>query len=348
MLFNIEFDNGDEIVGYVVTDGVSASLDLQIFADGKECFEIRADQLRPALVAAGRHQNGACGFTVSNLHIPDLAEVRDLEIREKDSNLLIYRRPAPQYVNRKIFRLETHLFPLWRFDNSILQNFQYSSHNIESFGRETTTQLFLLNNVASIYLSGRVLYKNFAHYVESGFETLALVQDPYEELAERLLILAQSRKAPLSFMSERDSVSLIPAMAFIEDVDTENAAAVHKAFKSVSDEAATVLADPLVRQLTTNLPGEMAGKNATSAALDVLSRFSIVGRRAQADKFIDACGQFIGIDSNSISPISQFGKVTNLAEILRQSRHAGYLIEKDRELYAHISAASDSVSAKFS
>src|SRR5262245_30395448 len=153
MLFNIELDLGKRIVGYLVPDGFSRSPSVRV-ADGKRdlvilpCLEERA-----ALVAAGRHESGCCGFTIDETIIPDLSQQDALEIYDQETNILIYRRRLPSQVTQKrIFRLETHLFPLWRLDDRLERQFQYFHKGIERYGRETTTQVFLLNNSTSLYL----------------------------------------------------------------------------------------------------------------------------------------------------------------------------------------------------
>ena len=73
MLFSIEADRGDQIVGYVVPDDYSASPTLRITQSGIEIAELACREARPSLVAAGRHATGLCGFTVDDLIVPDLA-----------------------------------------------------------------------------------------------------------------------------------------------------------------------------------------------------------------------------------------------------------------------------------
>ncbi len=339
MLFSVEYDRGHEIIGYVVPDGVTGSVNLVVKINGLEIFELVASDIRIALVESGRHETGACGFRIASEDIPSLEDFMDLEIRDRDNGVLIYRRPNPKFWTKKVLRLETHMLPLWRLDNSISKYFQYSLQHIENFGRETTTQLFLLNHVSSVYLSGRILYRNYAFYIDTNFECIAALHDPYEELAERLYILTHLRKSPLPHLGARDSVSLIPAIGFVETMRIDDEKSVHDAFKHVPDEVVSLLADPLVRQLTTTVPGEPAGRNGTAAALDILSSFAIVGLRSESDKYIDACAEFLNIENMELPPVPRFPQVSALADMLRRSKHAGYLIEKDRELYNHVAHA---------
>lgn len=339
MLFNLEYDDGSLIVGWAVADGVSTSLDLRVCAGGEDILILRADEDKPGIVAYGRHETGACGFRLSIAQIPNLADLHDLEIYECSSGLLIYRRFRPGFLHKKILRLETSLLPLWRLDNSISLFFQYTLSNIEKYGKETTTEVFQLRNIPSVYLNGRILFSNYSYYIESNFECITVLQDPYEEMAERILILSHMQHGNLSHLGERDIVSLQPAVAYFAKIDISDEAAVHRAFKLLPEEVGALLADPLVRQLTTTVPGERAGRRSVTASLDVLASFAIVSLRSESDRFIDGCAELLGIEPSALPPIPGNGKVPVLAGMLRRSNDAGYLIEKDRELFSYISDA---------
>lgn len=170
MLFNLEEDSGGRVTGYVVPDGFSAVPTIRVCGRGQELATFAANEKREALVQAGRHETGQCGFSIDASLVPDIAELADLELYNVESGILIYRRPRPDNIKKKLLRIETHLFPLWSVDNAIAPQFQYFAKGIENLGRETVTQLFLLNRVESVYLSGKILYRNYAFFVKSGFK----------------------------------------------------------------------------------------------------------------------------------------------------------------------------------
>jgi hypothetical protein len=119
MLFNIERDSGDRIVGYCVPDGFEATPRLRVISGGAEIVRVEARELRQALVDAGRHQTGLCGFSISEAEAPGLPGLENLAIVDEDTGLLIYCRPRSDFLQRKVVRIETHLFPLWRLDDAI-------------------------------------------------------------------------------------------------------------------------------------------------------------------------------------------------------------------------------------
>ncbi len=339
MFFNVEYDTGSALAGYVVADGVNGSVDLVLRVDGQDIFEFSATEMREALVHAGRHSTGKCGFLISNEQVAGLETLYELEIRKQDDDMLIYRRHLSTFVQKKVLRLETQMIPQWRFDRYFEDKFQYYMNNIENFGRETTTQFFLLNGVNSQYLSGRILFRNYAHYVEDKFEAIALIQDPYEELAERIFVFHQLKTASLPHLAAREGTSFAPAVEFVENIRLNEEKSIIAAFKSIPDDVVAILADPLVRQLTTATPGEAIARNGTSAALDVLSSFAVVGLRNNSEAYLEACAEFMGVNYNELPPVPKFSQVKQLADMLRMSKQAGYLVERDRELYQLVSSA---------
>ncbi len=339
MFFNIEYDTGVALAGYVVADGVNGSVDLVLRANGEDIYEFTATEMREALVHAGRHSTGACGFYISDQHVYGLHAIQELEIRKRDDDMLIYRRHLPEFVHKKILRLETQMIPQWRLDRYFEDKFQYYMNNIENFGRETTTQFFLLNGVNSQYISGRILFRNYAHYIEDKFECIALIQDPFEELAERIFVFHQLKSASLPHLAAREGTSFAPAIEFVENIRLNDEKSVIMSFKSIPDDVAAILSDPLVRQLTTATPGEAIARNGTAAALDVLSSFSIVGLRDSSETYLEACAELINVNYSELPPVPKFSQVKQLANILRLSKQASYLIEKDRELYQLVASA---------
>lgn len=341
MLFNLETDTGDRITGYVVPDGFQAVPRIRVCNGGEELLVFEANESREALVIAGRHETGQCGFSLDASFAPNLAQLANLELYDADTNVLVYRRRAPHMAAGKFLRLETHLFPLWRLDQVLKPHFQYHAKGIESLGRETVTQLFLLNAVDSVYVSGRILYKNYAYFVESAFQTAILLQDPYEELAERLLVLSKIRRVGASILGVRESMEVESALEFAERLPYGDEKALKRALRGMPQDVEIVFANPLTRQLTATTPDEMPTGTAVSTALDELSSFALVGLRHEADKFLAALAELIGIDPSILPTPHQVPDVPRLADILRSSGQVDHLLERDLELYHHVAEAAE-------
>lgn len=338
MLFNVEGDSGDFITGYVVCDGFVDTARIALTSAGAVVWEGLADNPREALVAAGRHRTGLCGFALSAENVPGLAEMADLEIRDRASGMLIYRRARAHHVVRRVLRLETHLFPLWRLDNALGAHFQYAANQIEACGRETTTQMLVLSQIDSAYLSGRLLYRAFQPQIEGHFDVVFLMHHPYEELAERLIVLAQINKSGSGILGLRENMSLEPTMAFAQSLPLDDERKLGRALRDMPNPVARVLANPVVRQLTTLSPEEMPSKSGVAAALTTLSAFAVVGlRRAQAT-FSRALEEHLSLQA-PLPDNSALPGVTSLARMLKRSREIDWLIEQDLALYQHIADA---------
>jgi hypothetical protein len=344
VLFNIEEDRGDFIGGYVVSDGFVANARVALWSAGGLVHESLADLPREALMAAGRHSTGLCGFAIDGDAVPGLSEMSDLEIRDVASGLLLYRRPRPRQVMRKVLRLETHVFPLWRLDNAFNANFQYSANQIEAYGRETTTQMFVLSNVASIYLSGRLLYRAFQQFIEGLFDVIFSMHHPYEELAERLIVLGQIKRTDSPILGLRENMSLESTMAFAQNLPLSDERALARALRDIPRPVARVLANPIVRQLTTSTPEEMPIKSGISIALSTLSSFAVVGLRRAPKTFMRATTELMDLDSEPPDSATLPG-VAGLARMLKRTREVEWLIEQDLALYGHIAAAYRGASA---
>ena len=113
MLFNVQNDEGSRIVGYLVPDGFSGSCSLRISDGQKDLAVLLCDQELPAIAAAGRHATGRCGFIIDETIVPELAQKEALELYDQETNLThLPSSIAAQVTHQRIFRLETHLFPL--------------------------------------------------------------------------------------------------------------------------------------------------------------------------------------------------------------------------------------------
>lgn len=343
MLFNLEADAGDRIVCYLVPDGFQAVPRIRVCNAGEELAVVAANETRESLVAASRHETGQCGFSIDASLVPNLPSLTGLELYDEETGVLVYRRRAPHMAAKKILRLETHLFPLWRLDDALRPNFQYHARGVENLGRETVTQLFLLNGVDSVYVSGRILYKNYAYFVESSFQTAILLQEPYQELAERLLVLSKLRRVGAEILGARESMEVEAALDFAEQLPYEDDKAMKRALRQMPADIGAVFANPLTRQLTATTPDEMPPSGAIAAALDALSSFAVVGLRHEADKFTGALAELSGADPASLPPPHQFPGIARLAEILKGGGEVDHLLEKDLELYHHVSEAAEKV-----
>jgi hypothetical protein len=341
MYFNLESDTGDKIVGYVVPDSFSGVPSIRVCSDGAELLVFTANEVREGVVTAGRHETGSCGFRIDTEMLPALPNLEHLELFDVESGILIYRRPKMDAIRKKILRLETHLLPMWRLDSALEPRFQYFAQIAEKYGRESVTQMFLLNFIDSVYVSARILYKNYAYYIEEAkFGTVILLQEPYEEMAERLMVLSRLGDSEIEQLGMlRDSTVMRSAIEFAKGLPLQNERALIRALRSMPNDVAATFANPILRQLTTSTPDEMPSGGAVATALDLLSSFALVGLRHESPEFLRALGELLGVEAPELPPIPHFPFVSSLAKILKASKAVDALIEKDVELYQIVAAA---------
>ncbi len=344
MLFNLERDLGATILAYLVPDSLAAPAMLRVRGHGRDLATIEANETREALVAAGRHPTGRCGFRIDDAMIPGLAQMSDLELREAETDILIYRRHPPENaIPHRLFRLETHILPLWRLDDVLEPEFHMWYKGIDRYGRETSTQIFCLDWYPSLYVSGRLLLKSYEYYLGKGFKTIAIVRDPYDELAERILILRHIGPHAETLLGLRDALTFEPVIACLEELESFAEPDLKRFFRHLPSVAIAVLANPLVRQLTSRAPDEMPGHASLAAALDALASFEILGLRSEAGTFLHAVSDLCGLDVETLPGIDEFPLVRELGRRLRTIASIESFLEKDLDLYQQTTRAFEKV-----
>ncbi len=162
-----------------------------------------------------------------------------------------------------------------------------------------------------VYVSGQgILYKQLCLFCRDRvFQTTILLQDPYEELAERLLVLSKIRQTGASILGVRESMEVASALDFAEQLPFNDEKAMRRALREMPADVGIVFANPLTRQLTAATPDEMPTGGAISTALNELSSFALVGLRHESDKFLSALAELIGVETSLLytvsAPISQ-------------------------------------------
>jgi hypothetical protein len=345
MLFDLQEDLGWRITAYLVPDSGGATPVLRVLNAGVELARLEANQPLPALVSAGRHTTGQCGFAIDETLIPGLAEFPDIELVEPESGIMIYRRPPPHALDGpKMFRLETHLLPLWRLDDLLNPRFHSWYRGIDRYGRETSTQVFCLQHSKSTYASGRVLYKNYEYYLRNGVSTMALLRDPYHELAERLIVLQRIGSGAESILGARDALMLAPLMALLAENGPLDEEGCRRLFKKGQKQIYEPLFNPLTRQLTASTPDEPSPRSGVATALEVLSSFALLGLRERGDDFTKAVAEMVGIGADRMPPLGEHSRVTGLAAQLRAISWMEAFLEHDLEVFEIVRSAFSSVS----
>lgn len=338
MLFSLEADQGEAIILYFVPDSFADIPTVRIAVAGREDVEFAANEDRQALVAGGRHESGRCGFRIDAAVVPDIAAIEELSIFDKATGLLIYRRTARPCVARKIIRLETSYLSKFALDRSLSSLFRFAAERVDRYGQETVTQLLLMAHSPSTFLSGRILYKNYAFFIEDNYELIIDLEDPYVLLAERMMVLAKLHmNHSLHVLGERDAMLLRNAAAFCAELRFGDGKSLRNSLRNLPQEIAVGVVNPVVRQLTAGTPDEMPRRGAVAATLDVLSGCAIVGIRQNVEQFKHGVEALLG--TGELPVTTPIAEVSVVADLLRQEAQVEALIDSDLEVYTQVKDA---------
>jgi len=342
MRFNIFHDKGGRISGFVIPDSYSKIHSLRVMSDGRSLGVFPTNEFNEAFFRTGQHESGLVNFLITETMVPGLSSLHDLTLLEDESGFLLYRRLQPDMLTKKYLRLETQLFPLWRLDNAFQHRFQQFYHRIEALGATMTGPLFNLTQ-SSIYLSGRLQLKNYGSFVDKGFELLILLRDPYDELAERLLVLNQVQRTGQSPLDERELINMRKAIEFAGGLPLNDAHGVKRAFARMPIDVAVTMANPVVRQFTTSTLDEQASSTGVATTLDILANAALVGLRAEPEQFVCAVEELLGVDVSDDNLMPVFPPVAALSAALRDTGYCEGFLEKDLELYHAVLQAYSAV-----
>ncbi len=330
MLFNVEHDHGSVIEGYLIPDGFSEEASILVTRDDGTAIVFPCEQPRPAVVESRRHATGMVGFRIDESRMPDLASQRRLVIQDAKTGLLIYRRPpVDKPVPLKLLRLELNIVPMLKFDAYCGRQFQYVISAVERFGHETTLQAFHLNAETSVYISGRLLLRNYEDFLDKGFKVIADIPDPYYEMACRLFILKRLAKGPVTFLGDRDRLMLTPAAEHFAEINLEDEKAIKRALKKAPDKVKSVLISPITRQFVCTYPEQRVTRRDVAPAISTLSRFVVVGHGGYHVHFQEAVGELLSLPPMDIPIIPRHSVLEELAGRLREMPIAELMLEED-------------------
>jgi len=339
VLFDVEKDTGDRIVGYLVPDSYSNTATVVVTSDGRELAALPTDDPRPAVVAAGRHDSGLCGFTIDGIMVPDLARYQLLELRDRGSDLVFYRRrPDAVTIPFKLFRLEPRHVRSPEWDGLVGDHFQVSFANVDRMGRETMAQTLLLR-ARSTYISARLLYREHIYSIDDSFRKICVVQDPFVELAEMLLELQLGKVAQSQSLDMRDQLAFAACVDHFSEYDITDAADLRRALARMPDEVETALSCPLTRSLAAKSAEEHLSAGMVATAVESLASFDVIGIREDPDTYLQSLGELLA-KVEGLPPFEAAPSAAMVfAELLRSQPDAAALIDLDLDVYHILSTA---------
>ena len=207
MLFSIDEDAGTRIVGWIMPDNPAATPHVAIFIGGELRKVVSATVLRPLLREQGLHETGICGFVVDERVVPGLPDVADIELYDDATNVRIYRRrPPAAQCDLKLFSLETRIVPQATLGKALQDLFHMPFTRLERVPEEAVKSILGIAFTPSIFATGRLFFRTYEPLLrDRGFKCAVQLREPFEELAETLLVLRWAAKKPalaFSLLSE--------------------------------------------------------------------------------------------------------------------------------------------------
>ncbi len=338
MLFMVWSDTGNCIQAYFAPDSFSGQSSLNFFSNGTLIKTVAPNAHNEHM--KGRHETGQVGFLVDESIIEGLPGIADLEIRDANTDILVYRRePAHKTIKQCVFRLETHLLPLWRLDAALSDKFRFWYQRIDQYSAETARQILSFHCFGSLFSSGRLLFKNYDLYITGHQKVIMILQDPYEELAERILIFNRLSVDAARLLGDRDAMVFAPIVTVAKTLKKFDEKELRSVLGQIDPQTLMILSDPITRQLISVSPSEPAQRGGIAKALRTASEFEITGIRKESPNFLEAVAETLQIDINELPPLNPNRQVEALARNLRAVRWIEGLIENDLELYDHIEKA---------
>jgi len=336
MQFHVDNDSGTSISGWIVLENPSAIPRLLISTPDGRSIQLEANVMRPDIKDAGLHRTGMAGFRVDDDIFPGLSETNEVEIREAQSGILVFRRhQITRHLARKLFRYDFQAMPQTQMESLLTKHFTASYQAVEQHPFDTLFGIINNQFSNSIYISGHPIFNRYQQLLrDCKFLIITLLRDPLEEFAERLLFVryASSEQRPAYLMNYM--TGLRPLLGLAEKIDFSNDDSLRAAFKTLKDDEFEAISNPFVRSLACNAE-ERPQRKHISSALDNLSSMDLVGLRSRYGDFKSILHEILNVD---ILGDHQLTEVTNVPVIAAKLARIGAvkeMIALDLEVYSY-------------
>lgn len=340
MQFHIDQDNGATIAGWLVPDNPALTPTIVINVPGHDERKLQANVLRTDLKDLGLHATGMAGFLIDESILPGLATADEVEIRDAATQIPVFRRFRPQqHLLRKLFLYTFHAMPQMQVESTLSRHFALSYSAIEQHSFDTLFSIINNQFGNSIFVAGRPRYFRYRGLLKDrSFSTAALLRDPFDELAERMLFVryAASDKSPN--FTGKYLTGLEPLTGLTRNCDFNEPDTIASTFGKITESQQQALFNPLIRTLACDLDEVPSAKH-IPIALDYLAGMNAVGLFSHFDQFRPTITELMGIDGLGEAQLNEVSFVSRVASELRKLDPVRRLLAFDAELYARASDA---------
>ncbi|MCW5701016.1 MAG: hypothetical protein KIT82_00310 [Bradyrhizobium sp.] len=274
------------------------------------------------------------GFLIDETVVPGLATLDDIEIRDAATQFPFSPFPAAASPARKLFLYAFHAMPQTQVEAALSRHFSLAYAAIEQHSFDTLFSIINNHFGNSIFMTGRPRYFRYRELLKDrGFRTAALLRDPFDELAERLLFVryASSDKSP--DFTAKYLTGLESLVSLTRNFDFSEPGTIGTAFGKLTESQRDVLFNPLLRVLACNLDEIPTAKH-IPIGLDYLAGMDAVGLFSHFDEFRPLLAEIMGMDGLGGAQLKEISFVSRIASELRKLEPVRRLLALDAELYA--------------
>ena len=339
MFFSIDADERNVIIGWIAPDNPSAVPQVIFVSPDREELVVDATMLRPDVFEIGIHRNGHVGFRIDERVVPALATLDDVQLLDAATRTPIFRRALPEHLERKVFIFDAAAMPQRRIEQHIVSQFALSYQACERLPLETMINLITNPSCKSILFHGRSSLSRYATFIDANdYFRAAILRDPFEELAERLLFMSLMGKSDGANILAMYCTGMSPLLEFARNLPLNDQRGLVTAFRGLTDEQRQSIANPMVRMLGCTVE-DIPTYHHVSVALDNLADMDVVGTRARYPLFRAMLSKIINCDILGPDEPAHFQTVETLAKSLAKIGIVEDLLELDSALYAYADGA---------
>lgn len=342
MFFHVDADTGSTISGWFAPDNPSLSATLTILVDGQQVATVIADIPRNDVREQGLHNTGHVGFRIDKAVLPNIDAATDLEVVETHSWLPIHRRlQKGQHIERRLFMFDASIMPRRNFQDQIRRYFSLCYFHSERNSLETNIVAISNSQASSIFMGGQLNYSRYNHFIEtSAYVRSAILRNPFNELAERLVFLNFLFKSGKGALANSFATGMTPLFELARDIQWTDSKAALQCFRQLNDEQRKALTSPMVRMLGCELDEAVTHRH-VSVALEHLASMDVVGTRENFGAFSALLRQTLGAGTFDIGVPNEFPTVETIATTLSKIGLVVDLLEHDLSLYSFATQAID-------
>jgi hypothetical protein len=282
------------------------------------------------------------GFQFDEQLVPGLANIDDFLLAESSTGLPIYRRFNPsRHLEKRFLFIDSGTLPQLAILKDIMKQFALRYAMLERFSLETMNAAIANQYSNSVFVAGRINWPRFSNtIVTSGFTSTALLNDPYDEMAEKLIfirLLAAKDNANAHPFTASKYESLLPK---ILEVDTSDERSMLRFLRGLSREERRVFRSPMTACFGA-LPDEDVQRRNVSIALDNLAQIDVVGVRARSHEFLQMIENKLGLAIFETVQFDSFSDAATVSSMLKNIGLVEDLLDEDIALYSYACEAVD-------